>query len=106
MQHEAHLNFVQAVIGEAIRERRLISGTYNSSRLTLAPHQIILRNEAFYLGAVNPNKARRHDEEPTLGYFKIDGLTDVKITPDTFEALASEALIPTRDGDRVIVTLD
>ena len=106
MQHESFFNFVQAVLAEAMRKRLMISAVYNSSTLTLAPHQIVLRNDAFYLGAVNPNKARRHDEEPTPGYFKIDGLTDVKITPETFEALHPEAMAPTRDGDRVIVTLD
>lgn len=106
MQHESSFNFVQAVLAEAMRKRLMISAVYNSSTLTLAPHQIVLRNDAFYLGAVNPNKARRHDEEPTPGYFKIDGLSQVSLTEETFEPLPPEACLPAREDDRVIASLD
>ncbi|QZD91444.1 MULTISPECIES: WYL domain-containing protein [Qipengyuania] len=106
MQHESTFNFVQAVLAEAMRKRLMISAVYNSSALTLAPHQIVLRNDAFYLGSVNPNKSRRVDEAPALGYFKIDGLSQVSLTDETFEPLPPEACLPAREDDRVIASLD
>lgn len=84
----------------------MISAVYNANTLTLAPHQIILRNDAFYLGAVNPNKNRRVDEDPSLGYFKIDGLSQVGLTEDSFEPLPPEACVPAREDDRIIAGLD
>ncbi len=106
MQHQSSFEFVQAVLGEAMRERTMVSATYNSSPLTLAPHQIVLRNNAFYLGAVNPNKSRRVDEDPALGYFKIDGLSDIALTRENFEPIPAEACAPVREGDQVIVALE
>lgn len=106
MQHQSDFLFVQAVLGEAMRERRLVRATYNSAQLTLAPHQIVLRNEAFYLGAVNPNKGRRVDEDPALGYFKIDGLSQVTMAEEVFEPLPADACVPPRPDDRVIAALD
>ena len=106
MQHQSDLAVIQAVLGEAIQKRRMIRATYNSSELSLAPHQIVLRNNAFYLGAVNPKKSRLSDEEPSLGYFKVDGLSGVALTEDGFEALPVHACAPAREGDQVIVALD
>ena len=106
MQHDTDFAQAQAVLGDAMRERRLITATYNSSPLTLAPQLIVLRNGAFYLGAVNPNKARRSDEEPSLGFFKIDGLSGITMTMDNFEPLAPQARVPARKDDTVIATLD
>ena len=51
MQHESTFNFVQAVLAEAMRKRLMISAVYNSSALTLAPHQIVLRNEMILASA-------------------------------------------------------
>ncbi|MBX7536752.1 WYL domain-containing protein [Qipengyuania flava] len=105
MQHQSSFEFVQAVLGEAMRERTMISATYNSSTLKLAPHQIVLRNNAFYLGAVNPNKSRRVDEDPALGYFKIDGLSDIALTREGFDPIPAENCAPVREGDQVIVAI-
>lgn len=106
MQHETNFQTTQAVVGQAMHERLMIRAIYNASELTLAPHQIVLRNDALYLGAVNPKKNRRVDEEPSLGYFKLDGLSDLALTDERFEPLPAEACGPAREGDQVIVALD
>lgn len=106
MQHESTFNFVEAVLAEAMRKRLMISVVYNSSTLTLAPHQVVLRNEALYVCAVNPHKSRRVDEDPALGYFKIEGLSHISLTEETFEPLPSEACLPAREDDRVIASID
>ena len=106
MQQNSSLAEVQAVLTEAMDRRLMITAIYNGATLTLAPHQIVLRNDAFYLGAVNPKKSRLADEEPSLGYFKVDGLSDVMVRDENFQALPPEACAPAREGDRVIAALD
>ena len=106
MQHESSFTFTQAVLTDSMRERRMISAVYNNSALRLAPHRIVLRNDAFYLGAYNPDKSRRIDEDPALGYFKLDGLSQVGLLDETFDPLPEEACLPVREGDQVIASLD
>lgn len=102
MQHESSFNSDSELIAHAIQARRLIRARYNSTELTLAPHQIILRNNALYLGAHNPAKKIRSDEEPGLGHFKIDGLSDVGLTDEAFEALPPESCQLPREDDQLI----
>ena len=102
MQHDLPENDGRALVAAAIASRRMIRARYNSSELTLAPHQIILRNNALYLGALNPAKARRSDELPSLGHFKIDGLSDIDMTEESFVALPPEFCVPPREGDQLI----
>lgn len=106
MQHESSLNFAQAVIADAMRERRMVSAIYNSGELRLAPHQVVLRNGAFYLGAFNPAKSRRVDEEPSLGHYKLEGLSGLTLLDEVFEPLADSALGPARPDDVVIASID
>lgn len=106
MQHKTSFETAEAVVGQAMNERLMIRAIYNAAELTLAPHQIVLRNDALYLGAVNPKKNRRVDEDPGLGYFKLDGLSELSLTDERFEPLPAEACAPVRAGDRVIVALD
>lgn len=89
------------LIGEAIRERRAISATYNGATLDLEPYNVFVRNGALFLGAFNPHKNRRVDRDPELGVFNLSGLSDVVLgkpfTP--VEMLAA----PNDNGDRQVL---
>ncbi len=102
MQHDLPEDDGRALIAAAIASRRMIRARYNATDLTLAPHQIILRNNALYLGALNPAKARRSDELPALGHFKIDGLSDIGLTEQSFVALPPEFCTLPRETDQLI----
>lgn len=106
MQHPSTLDHAQAMLADAMRERRMIMAVYNGSTLKLAPHTIVLRNDAFYVGALNPAKNRCVHEDPALGYFKVDGLSQVSLLDERFDPLPEDARVPVREGDRVIAALD
>ena len=89
------------LIGEAIRERRAISATYNGATLDLEPYNVFVRNGALFLSAFNPHKNRRVDRDPELGTFNLSGLSDVELG-DAFtpaEALA----VPDENADRQVL---
>ena len=92
------------VIWQAIRSSTTLQVQYNGVALTIEPYLVIIRNDAFYLGAINPQKKRRVDELPSLGFFRISGLTQLKLG-DPFEPDVSVANGPTREGDRVILSV-
>jgi hypothetical protein len=106
MQHDNVLATSGDVLAKAIRSRKLIKAVYNSAELELAPHLIFLRNEPLYVGAVNPHKKIRSDEEPRLGHFKIEGLSQIAITETAFEALPAEACALPREDDQLIFAAD
>lgn len=92
------------VIVQAIRSKNTLQAQYNGTALTIEPYQVIVRNNAFYLGAINPQKKRRHDELPSLGFFRISGLTQLE-HGDTFEPDVSIASGPDREGDHVVLSI-
>lgn len=94
------------LLGEAIRRRRNIDATYNGGVLRLSPHQVFVRNDAFYLGAFNAQKSRRHDEEPTLGEYNLAGLSKLAVTAQSFEPLQSFDRSGIRPGDEVIMAVE
>ena len=86
----------------AIRARAVLKATYNGAEMTLHPHQLVERNDATYLRAVNPAKNRREDEEAALGFYHLAGMSEVVLEGRQFEPLAEERLAPARETDRVI----
>jgi len=74
---------------EAIALRRVITATYNGCEMRLAPHQLFNRHGELFVGAFNTGKNRRDDDERRLGYFKLEGLSNVTATKDTFDPLPS-----------------
>ena len=84
MQHEP----VQLIF-KAIVERQAVSVVYNGQTIELHPHQVFMRHGDVFVRALNPNKGRRHDEEPALGEFKLAGLKSIEPAGATFEPLAS-----------------
>lgn len=93
------------IMMEAIATRRFVVARYNGNAITLAPHVLFERHGDLVISAVNPNKARRSDEEPTLGQFKLAGLSAVEITDEPFEPLPSCNGAAPRDGDAVILSV-
>ena len=89
----------------AIRARAVLKATYNGAEMTLHPHQLVERNEAIYLRAVNPAKNRREDEDAALGFYHLAGMGDVVLEGRQFEPLAADRLAPARETDRVIETV-
>ena len=89
------------VIGEAIRDRRTISATYNGATLDLEPYNLFLRKGSVFLSAFNPRKNRRVDSDPELGTFNLSGLSEVALGDcfDPIEALAE----PAEDADRQVL---
>lgn len=73
------------VVLEGVARRRCIGGTYNRQRMILAPHIVYTRNGAFYLDAVVVSREAMIPREVKLGTFKIDGLTDLRVTPREFD---------------------
>ena len=83
----------------------MIQATYNGAAIELQPYQIFIRNGAVYLGAFNPSKNWRSDEDLKLGYFNISGITDLALT-DTFEPSSHLNTGLPRDGDTLLLAID
>lgn len=93
------------LIGEAIRERRAISATYNGATLDLEPYNVFVRNGALFLSAFNPHKNRRVDSDPELGIFNLSGLSDVAIG-DAFTPAESLAALDESPERQVLIAVE
>ena len=76
-------------IAHAIQNKRVIAATYNGARIELCQHELFVRDQSMFLRAFNPNKSRRHDEEPSLGKFNIAGMSEVTLSGRMFTPLPS-----------------
>ena len=102
---QADPDLSRLAILEAIARRLLVTATYNGQALTLAPHALFARHGDLFLSALNLGKARRADEEPRLGYFKVAGLAGVAVTQDPFEALPDCGPLVARAGDELLLAV-
>jgi hypothetical protein len=75
------------IVIEAIARRRLLSADYNGRNFRLAPHLLLERRGDLFIAAYNPDKARRADEDPSLGRFKLKGLSNLVLSEDEFEPI-------------------
>ncbi|WP_275230100.1 hypothetical protein [Novosphingobium album (ex Liu et al. 2023)] len=90
---------------EAIALRRLIVAVYNGSEMLLAPHQLFTRHGDLYVSALNMKKTWRSEDERRLGYFKVEGLSNVALTDETFDPLpVDDASLP-REGDKPLFSV-
>lgn len=89
----------------AIERRAAVKALYNGETVELHPHQLVERNGLPYLRATNPAKARRVDEEPSLGFFHLGGLSDLTLCGHSFEPLDAAFTAPARETDAVIASL-
>ena len=87
---------------EAIARTVLLTGRYNGQTLTLAPHALFARRGDLFVSALNLAKARRADDEPRLGYFKLSGLADVALTDEPFAALPDAASLPRPEDEPIL----
>lgn len=70
---------------EAIALRKCLRGVYNRVDFRLAPHILYTRHDQLYLDAVPVEKDGRPPRERKIATFKVDGLKDVAVTPQTFD---------------------
>jgi hypothetical protein len=70
----------------------MVTATYNGGEVELAPHRLFTRRGALYVSALNTRRNWRSDDERKLGHYKLDGLSDARPAPTSFEPL------PTFDG--------
>lgn len=107
MQHPDDDLAVKAeIVAKAIHTREMIEATYNGASLKLSPHQLFVRRDSLYVGAVNPQKARRQDEEPALGVFKLAGLSKVTGTGLRFDPVSSLGGQPPQPEDMVLASVE
>ncbi len=93
---------VERLLIEAIARRLAIRAQYNGTEITLAPHQLFERHGDLFIGAYNPAKSRRSDEQPSLGYFKLKGLGQITLTDEAFEPLAGAGAELPRESDVLV----
>lgn len=91
-------------LGRAIIGRRIVSAVYNGTSISLQPYILFVRNDAFYLGAFNPGKNRRHDEGFSLGLYNISGFSELALGAE-FSPLPGMPVAAPRDSDRVILSI-
>jgi WYL domain len=93
---------VERLLIEAIALKRLVAATYNGNEMMLAPHQLFTRRGALFVSAFNTRRTWRSDDERRLGHFKLDGLSDVKLEPSSFDPLPTfDASLPHKDDEQV-----
>ncbi|GLK44781.1 MULTISPECIES: hypothetical protein [Novosphingobium] len=99
------MNDSRLTLMEAIATRRFVTARYNGNTITLAPHLLFERHGDLVVSAMNPGKARRSDEEPGLGQFKLAGLSALELMDEHFEPLASYDGSPPRSDDVLILSV-
>ena len=91
---------------EAIALKRLVVAEYNGNQLQLAPHQLFERHGELFVSAFNTSKKWRNEEEMRLGHFKLEGLTKVSLTENSFEPLQNyDGSLP-RTTDKQLFAVD
>ena len=90
---------------EAIATRKLIRADYNGAELRLAPHLLFMRHGEPFIGAFNPGKAWRSEEERRLGYFKLAGLHNLALTDEGFEPLDGADTSPPREDNELLFAI-
>lgn len=73
-----------AIVLEAIVRRRCVSATYNRTRMILAPHILYTRNGAPHIDAITVSREMMAPRLVKIGTFKLDGLSDLKLTDREF----------------------
>jgi hypothetical protein len=100
MHNDPRLTFMQA-----IALKRKVTALYNGVRLTLAPHLMFERRGDLFVSALNLGKSWRSDEDPRLGHFKLDGLSDVELHDEGFDPLPAYAPELPKPEDTLILAV-
>ena len=106
MQHESDSNSVpQRLVIEAIALKRAITAEYNGTEMLLGPHLLFSRHDDLFLNALNLRKVWRSEEEKRLGAFKLDGLSKIAVTGESFEPISGFEPVPPRETDLQVFAL-
>lgn len=73
------------VLLEAIALQKCVKATYNRMAVRLAPHILYTRHDDLFLDAVTVEREGARPKEIKLGSFKLAGLTDLELAPQTFQ---------------------
>lgn len=93
------------ILLEAVARRRVVTALYNGVTMKLAPHLLFERHGDLFVSAWNMNKNTRPDDEPKLGYFKLDGLAEVTLIEEPFEPLPSFTPQVPRADDTLVMAI-
>lgn len=94
------------VILEGIVRKTCVAATYNKMEVILAPHVLITKNDALYVGAVTVERDGEVPKEFKLGLFKLDGLAGLRPDGRAFETHAVYEPEDERFGGAVIMAVE
>jgi len=96
---------VRLKLMEAVAHKKVVTASYNSAVIKLAPHLIFERHGDLFVSALNLSKNWRSEDEKQLGQFKLAGLGAIEVIDEGFEALPSFRPVPPRADDVVILAI-
>ncbi len=73
------------ILLEAIALKKCVTATYNNVAMTLAPHILYSKHDAFFIDAVALEKNGAPPKERKLGAFHLVGLKELALTERPFE---------------------
>ncbi len=95
----------ERVLIQAIALKQMVGAVYNGGEVLLAPHQLFARRGALFVSALNTRRNWRSDDERKLGHYKLDGLSDLQLSSDSFEPLPTfDSTLP-REEDEPVFSL-
>jgi hypothetical protein len=90
------------ILLEAIALKKCVTATYNNVAMTLAPHILYSKHDAFFIDAVALEKNGVPPKERKLGAFHLAGLKELALTERPFKPDALfEPSAEKYDGDVV-----
>lgn len=94
------------VILEGIVRKTCVAATYNRMAVVLAPHVLLTKNDALYVGAVTVERDGQPPREAKLGLFKLDGLVDLRRDGRAFQTSDLYVAGDERFGDAVLMAVE
>ena len=67
------------VVLEGIVRKKCVAATYNRMAVILAPHVLLMKNDAPYVAAVTIERDGQPPREAKMGLFKLDGLGGLQL---------------------------
>ena len=94
------------VVLEGIVRKQCVAATYNRMQVILAPHVLLMKNDAPYVGAVTVERDGQPPKEPKLGLFKLDGLVGLRLDGRAFRTSALYEAQDERFGGAVLMAVE
>lgn len=96
---------IAAIVGEAIRERRCLTGTYNNGLVRLAPYVLFARHNELFVDGVVIDRDGKPPREQKLATFKLKGLGRVRAVEERFQQLLELDLNAPRYAGAVVADI-